>query len=150
MTDNELKLGIKSLSEIDFYLRNLPARFHSEIKAALLSYTVDLNLKSEKEMDLLSATIHVTAKYTDEKWLRAFVWPELTSFSKEQIELLMHLTLKMDFNISPFPEGEKLDDSILSLIAEMCISTARGVVFSKTQGSVLANHLLPYMNVTKI
>jgi hypothetical protein len=94
----------------------------------------------------LTAFINVTINYNDEQWLREIVWPELSSFTKEQIELLLHLTFNIEFDIHPFPTEDVLVAEIQAILSEICISTARGILFEKTRGTAIGSYPLPYVN----
>lgn len=146
-----LQFGIKSITELNFYLRDIPKQFHDQVNPELLVYNIELNFNIDRERNLLYSTITAKVVYKDEEWLKAEVWPGNAALGKDQIELLMHLSIQIGYTVLPLSNvlymkdsKESLDPNFFNFISENSLSTVRGIIFCKTQGTVLSNRPLPY------
>lgn len=148
MKNEMVNFDIIGINEIDFYLRDIPKHLHSNIDPKNLNYFIDLSFSIEKEKNSIVAFLSISARYDDEKWLRE-IWPQFTNSPKEHVDLLMHSTIQLIFSVNPIDmllvDGDNdIKSYILSLVPEICISTVRGIVFTKTQGTALSLKPIPW------
>ncbi|CAA6824361.1 MAG: Unknown protein [uncultured Sulfurovum sp.] len=146
------KFNVISIEQHSFFLRNIPMKFKKELNLDLLKYEIkEIKLSLDLDEECISTTTTITAKYNDEDFIRT-IYPNSKEIRKEEIITLMQLVFEVKFLTSPIShllikEGENItiSQTILPLLTEMTLSTARGMIYSKCAGSVIAEKPLPYI-----
>ncbi len=148
-----IKFRIESIFESNFYLKRVPPFFSQDIDGELLNYDVSFEIKIDEKKNILVAHTVLKAIYSDIEVLKSKVWPNSEGISDEDLQTFMKLGLTLTFNVNPLSklisrnENQKeLDVGLLNLVSEIVLSTARGIIFAKSQGSIVGENPLPYIN----
>lgn len=149
----DIKFNIESIFENVFYLKNISPTLNKELDNSSLGYDINFKVKVDQEKNLLAAHLIAKAIYTDIDFLRKKAWPNKDNIPDEVLQTLMELELIVTFSIEPLSnlirkvENKKeLDETLLTLVSEIVLSTARGIIHAKSQGSIVGQTPIPYIN----
>jgi hypothetical protein len=135
----QIKFGIKNIQVFNFSLDNSPK--HQSLPPDH-PYTFEINT---------GALVDISQKLIGID----FITKVFTSAEKD--DKVCELSLRMTFEILNFDEiiilEEKsvtIPDPAMQHFIALAVSTTRGILFEKVQGSFLANIILPIIDVTKL
>lgn len=151
-----VKFRIESIFESHFYLKQVPPPFNLDINSELLNYEVQFEIKINEKKNLLVTDAIIEALYSDIDFLKTKVWPNSVDISDEDLQTFLKLNLVLTFNVDPLSvlvkkngSSKELDKGLLALVSEVTLSTARGIIFAKSQGSIIREKPLPYISSSK-
>jgi hypothetical protein len=134
-----INYGLKEIQTIKYNFNSPEKKITNQTIEFNFNILPTIKYLTEKDYILVTINVSVVIKETEEEILNTE-----TVFVYHAIDLKDFLVLKKDENTWSFKDSK--NEGLLVTLISVSLSTMRGIIFEKAQGTILANSPIPIMN----
>lgn len=133
----DLQISIKEINEISFTLKPIPIPEDQVVFGKNLLYAIGLNIDLDLANEIVKLKLIVNYTFAN---LNDIVLALESEIVFHVINIKAVTKQEVDKNIV------NINDEFLSTLLGVCIGTSRGILSTKTKGTVIAKYPLPILN----